>query len=130
MRVGVRLVAGRACLPTRCRSHHASGKGRVFRRRVSAQRQLPRGSDNERTGVLARSLSSDLACAPQDIRTFQQLDIPVYIDPTRTPNWSAALPTSFATTINSETQSQSCVGGDVGCNAAPAIPSPANAWTG
>jgi hypothetical protein len=58
------------------------------------------------------------------------LCLQVYIDPTRTPNWSPALPTSFATTINSETQSQSCVGGDVGCNAAPAIPSPANAWTG
>jgi len=73
---------------------------------------------------------SDLVFATQDIRTLQQLDIPVYIDPTRTPNWSGALPTDFSTYINSETQSQSCVGGDVGCNAAPAIPSPANAWTG
>ena len=66
----------------------------------------------------------------QDIRTLQSLDVPVYIDPTRTPNWSPALPTDFSTYVNSETQAQSCVGGDVGCNAAPAIPSPANAWTG
>ena len=40
------------------------------------------------------------------------LCLQVYFDPTRTPNWSPALPTSSATTINSETQSQSCVGGD------------------
>jgi hypothetical protein len=64
------------------------------------------------------------------IRAYRNRDIPVYIDPTRTPNWSPALPTDFVTYVNSETQSQSCVGGDVGCNAAPAIPSPANAWTG
>jgi hypothetical protein len=55
---------------------------------------------------------------------------PVYIDPTRTPNWSGALPTDFSTYINSETESQSCVGGSVACNAAPAIPSPADGWTG
>ncbi len=56
------------------------------------------------------------AC-PQDIRNFEQLDFPVYIDPTRTVNWSPALPLAFSTYTNSETQAQSCVGSGVGCNA-------------
>ena len=73
---------------------------------------------------------SDSFFVLQDIRTFQELDIPVYIDPTRTPNWSGALPTGFPTYYNSETESYSCVAGAVRCNAAPAIPSPADAWTG
>ena len=73
---------------------------------------------------------TELAVCLQDIRNFQSLDFPIYLDPTRTPNWPASLPTNFGTYINSETNAQSCDGGDVGCNASPAIPSPANAWTG
>jgi hypothetical protein len=63
------------------------------------------------------------AC-PQDIRNFEQLDIPVYIDPTRSVYWPKSLPTSFSTYVDSETQAQSCVGSGVGCNAvaAPAAP--------
>jgi hypothetical protein len=66
----------------------------------------------------------------KDARLFQTLDFPIYIDATRTPNWSPSLPTDFPTLINAETEAQSCVGGDVGCNGSPAIASPANGWTG
>ncbi len=103
-------LGGGICEGARCRRCGRPGRGRA--------------------GVHTRADPSDLACAPQDIRTLQQLDIPVYIDPTRTPNWAASLPTDFTTYVNSETESQSCVGGSVSCNAAPAIYSPADAWTG
>ena len=76
-----------------------------------------------------------MSCLPdtfseKDARLFQTLDFPIYIDATRTPNWSPSLPTDFPTLINAETEAQSCVGGDVGCNGSPAIASPANGWTG
>eukprot|EP00286_Rhodomonas_abbreviata_P019175 CAMPEP_0181314974 /NCGR_PEP_ID=MMETSP1101-20121128/15115_1 /TAXON_ID=46948 /ORGANISM="Rhodomonas abbreviata, Strain Caron Lab Isolate" /LENGTH=40 /DNA_ID= /DNA_START= /DNA_END= /DNA_ORIENTATION= len=36
----------------------------------------------------------------------------------------------MGTYTNSETMSHSCVADDVPCNAAPAVPSPANGWFG
>jgi hypothetical protein len=36
----------------------------------------------------------------------------------------------MSTYTRSEIESYSCVGGDVACNAAPAVPSPADAWSG
>jgi len=36
----------------------------------------------------------------------------------------------MSTYTRSEIESYSCVAGDVACNAAPAVPSPADAWSG
>ena len=40
------------------------------------------------------------------------------------------LAVEMSTYTNSEIESYSCVAGDVACNAAPAVPSPADAWSG
>ena len=40
------------------------------------------------------------------------------------------LAVEMSTYTNSEIESYSCVGGDVSCNDAPAVPSPADAWSG
>ena len=39
-------------------------------------------------------------------------------------------PVEFETYINAEKEAYSCVAEDVGCNAAPAVPSPADSWEG
>ena len=62
----------------------------------------------------------------QDIRTFTTL----YNDitPTVSKYWSGPVETSTYT--NSEIEAFSCVAGSVSCNAAPAVFSPADAWSG
>ena len=50
------------------------------------------------------------------------------ITPTVSKYWEG--PVEMATHTNSEIEAYSCVGGDVSCNYAPAIPSPADAWSG
>ena len=120
-----RSIYRSSCWKVRVSAHLSSSS--IYRCRAAGRCACPgRG----RAGVHPGADPPDLARAPQDIRSFQQLDIPVYIDPTRTPNWAASIPTDFTTYVNSETESQSCVGGSVACNAAPAIYSPADAWTG
>ncbi len=42
--------------------------------------------------------------------------------------WSG--PVEMPTYTRSEIEAFSCVAGDVACNAAPAVPSPADAWSG
>ena len=39
-------------------------------------------------------------------------------------------PVEMPTYINAQKEAYSCVAGDVACNAAPAVPSPADAWSG
>eukprot|EP00281_Chroomonas_sp_CCMP1168_P022467 CAMPEP_0206228972 /NCGR_PEP_ID=MMETSP0047_2-20121206/9447_1 /ASSEMBLY_ACC=CAM_ASM_000192 /TAXON_ID=195065 /ORGANISM="Chroomonas mesostigmatica_cf, Strain CCMP1168" /LENGTH=69 /DNA_ID=CAMNT_0053652237 /DNA_START=40 /DNA_END=249 /DNA_ORIENTATION=+ len=39
-------------------------------------------------------------------------------------------PVEQATYTNSEIEAFSCAAGDVACNAAPALPSPADSWSG
>ncbi len=62
----------------------------------------------------------------QDIRTFTAL----YNDitPTVSKYWTG--PVEVSTYTNAEIEAYSCVGGNVACNAAPAVFSPADAWSG
>ena len=62
----------------------------------------------------------------QDIRTFTAL----YNDitPTVSKYWTG--PVEMSTYTNSEIEAYSCVAGNVACNAAPAVFSPADAWSG
>ena len=48
--------------------------------------------------------------------------------PTISQYWSG--PFEIPTYTRSEIEAYSCVAGDVACNAAPAVPSPADAWSG
>ena len=50
------------------------------------------------------------------------------IIPTVSKYWEG--PVEMVTYTNSEIEAYSCVGGDVSCNDAPAVPSPADAWSG
>jgi hypothetical protein len=50
------------------------------------------------------------------------------VTPTVSKYWEG--PVEMATYTNSEIEAYSCVADDVACNAAPAVPSPADAWSG
>jgi hypothetical protein len=43
-------------------------------------------------------------------------------------NWSG--PVEMPSYINAQKEAYSCVAGNVACNAAPAVPSPADSWHG
>eukprot|EP00286_Rhodomonas_abbreviata_P007396 CAMPEP_0181318964 /NCGR_PEP_ID=MMETSP1101-20121128/17302_1 /TAXON_ID=46948 /ORGANISM="Rhodomonas abbreviata, Strain Caron Lab Isolate" /LENGTH=69 /DNA_ID=CAMNT_0023426499 /DNA_START=200 /DNA_END=409 /DNA_ORIENTATION=+ len=62
----------------------------------------------------------------QDIRTLTSLFVDV--TPTVSHNWTG--PVEVSTYTNSEIESYSCVAEDVACNAAPAVPSQADGWSG
>jgi hypothetical protein len=62
----------------------------------------------------------------QDIRTATMLFNDV--TPTVSQYWTG--PVEMPTYTRSEIEAFSCVAGDVACNAAPAVPSPADAWSG
>eukprot|EP00287_Rhodomonas_sp_CCMP768_P006856 CAMPEP_0196717300 /NCGR_PEP_ID=MMETSP1091-20130531/683_1 /TAXON_ID=302021 /ORGANISM="Rhodomonas sp., Strain CCMP768" /LENGTH=69 /DNA_ID=CAMNT_0042057573 /DNA_START=156 /DNA_END=365 /DNA_ORIENTATION=+ len=62
----------------------------------------------------------------QDVRTFTSLYN--QITPTVSKFWSG--PVEMSTYTASQIEAFSCVAGDVGCNAAPAVESPADAWSG
>ena len=67
-----------------------------------------------------------VACVDQDIRTATMLFNDV--TPTVSQYWTG--PVEMPTYTRSEIEAFSCVAGDVACNAAPAVPSPADAWSG
>ena len=62
----------------------------------------------------------------QDIR--QIVSLYNDITPTVSKGWSG--PVEMPSYTNALIEAYSCVAGDVACNAAPAVPSPADAWSG
>ena len=50
------------------------------------------------------------------------------VTPTISKNWSG--PIEIASYTRAEIEAYSCVADDVACNAAPAVPSPADSWSG
>jgi len=50
------------------------------------------------------------------------------VTPTVSKFWSG--PVEMPSYTHAEMEAYSCVAGDVACNAAPAVPSPADAWSG